>query len=140
MDPEKFGSGGENNNDIGLNPMAGPAGAGLSTSTESLQHEPGSPSLHDITASTSHLPLAPKEDGEKRRSKGRFDKTFEEEKSGPKHALVYVNNSLSRCVSVLIGCRCSDLSQIELRAEDLYDKDKVDIEQVEMEDVWQLLK
>jgi H+-transporting ATPase len=32
------------------------------------------------------------------------------------------------------------MSLIELKAEDLYDKEKVDLEQVEMEDVWQLLQ
>lgn len=52
--------------------------------------------------------------------RGRFDKTFEEEK-GPKHALV-------------------DMSQIELKAEDLYNREKLDIEQVEMTDVWQVLQ
>lgn len=51
---------------------------------------------------------------------GRFDKTFEE-KEKPKHALV-------------------DMSTIELKAEDLYDKDKVDLENVELDDVWTLLQ
>lgn len=51
---------------------------------------------------------------------GRFDKTFEEHEA-PKHALV-------------------DMSTIELTAEDLYDKDKVDLEQVELDDVWTLLQ
>lgn len=51
---------------------------------------------------------------------GRFDKTFEEE-GKPVHASV-------------------PMDQIELKAEDLYDKDKVDLEQVEMGDVWQLLQ
>lgn len=51
---------------------------------------------------------------------GRFDKTFEE-KEKPKHALV-------------------DMSTIELKAEDLYDKDKVDLEQVELDDIWILLQ
>ncbi|GAA5957364.1 hypothetical protein JCM8115_006969 [Rhodotorula mucilaginosa] len=51
---------------------------------------------------------------------GRFDKTFEEERE-TKHALV-------------------DMSTIQLKAEDLYDKDKVDLEQVELEDVWTLLQ
>jgi len=32
------------------------------------------------------------------------------------------------------------MSTIELKAEDLYDKDKVDLEQVELEDVWTLLQ
>lgn len=50
----------------------------------------------------------------------RFDKTFEE-KEAPKHALV-------------------DMSTIELTAEDLYDKEKVDIENVELDDVWALLQ
>jgi H+-transporting ATPase len=106
------------------------AEAGLST--DSLQ----SPTVTDI-ASTSHLPLAAKP----AQHSNRFDKTFEEKKSAPKHALVSVHLFLfaphaSRPDSYV----ASDLSQIELRAEDLYDKDKVDIEQVEMEDVWQLLK
>ncbi|KAJ8291311.1 ATPase 4, plasma membrane-type [Rhodotorula toruloides] len=60
-------------------------------------------------------PAAPTE-----KKAGRFDKTFEEERE-VKHALV-------------------DMSTIELKAEDLYDKDKVDLEQVEMEDVWTLLQ
>ncbi|KAI7946716.1 hypothetical protein MJO29_011243 [Puccinia striiformis f. sp. tritici] len=51
---------------------------------------------------------------------GRFDKTFESEEK-PVHALV-------------------DMSQIQLKAEDLYDKDKVDLEQVELDDVWALLQ
>jgi H+-transporting ATPase len=49
-----------------------------------------------------------------------WDKSFEE-KEKPKHALV-------------------DMSTIELKAEDLYDKDKVDLEQVELDDVWTLLQ
>ncbi|GAA6055647.1 hypothetical protein JCM3770_003393 [Rhodotorula araucariae] len=64
---------------------------------------------------------APPADGPVAEKKaGRFDKTFEEERE-TKHALV-------------------DMSTIELKAEDLYDKDKVDLEQVEMEDVWTLLQ
>ncbi|KAG0145691.1 hypothetical protein CROQUDRAFT_45420 [Cronartium quercuum f. sp. fusiforme G11] len=51
---------------------------------------------------------------------GRFDKTFESEEKAV-HALV-------------------DMSQIQLKAEDLYDKDKVDLEQVELDDVWTLLQ
>jgi len=51
---------------------------------------------------------------------GRFDKTFEEERE-TKHALV-------------------PMDQIELKAEDLYNKDKVDLEQVEMDDIWTLLQ
>jgi len=51
---------------------------------------------------------------------GRFDKTFEAENKAT-HALV-------------------DMSEIQLKAEDLYDKDKVDLEQVELEDVWTLLQ
>ncbi|KAM0754842.1 plasma membrane ATPase [Meredithblackwellia eburnea MCA 4105] len=49
-----------------------------------------------------------------------YDVTFEEERT-TKHALV-------------------DMSTIQLKAEDLYDKDKVDIEQVELDDVWTLLQ
>ncbi|KAN0065075.1 hypothetical protein ACQY0O_001570 [Thecaphora frezii] len=45
----------------------------------------------------------------------------EHESAGPKHALV-------------------DMSTIELKAEDLYDKTKVDIETLELEDVWTLLQ
>ncbi|UZJ56972.1 hypothetical protein CBS101457_006292 [Exobasidium rhododendri] len=41
--------------------------------------------------------------------------------NGPKHALV-------------------DMSTIELKAEDLYDKEKVDLESIEMQDVYQLLQ
>lgn len=33
-----------------------------------------------------------------------------------------------------------DMSTIELKAEDLYDKEKVDLESIEMEDVYQLLQ
>ncbi|KAH9806696.1 hypothetical protein DFH28DRAFT_1168688 [Melampsora americana] len=51
---------------------------------------------------------------------GRFDKTFENEEKAV-HALV-------------------DMSLIQLKAEDLYDKDKVDLEQVELDDVWTLLQ
>lgn len=51
---------------------------------------------------------------------GRFDKTFEHEEKAV-HALV-------------------DMSLIQLKAEDLYDKDKVDLEQVELDDVWTLLQ
>ncbi|CEQ40797.1 SPOSA6832_02445 [Sporobolomyces salmonicolor] len=54
------------------------------------------------------------------KKEGRFDKTFEEERE-TKHALV-------------------DMSTIELKAEDLYDKDKVDLERVELDDVWTLLQ
>ncbi|WAQ86149.1 hypothetical protein PtA15_6A779 [Puccinia triticina] len=48
-----------------------------------------------------------------------FDKTFEEEKAA------------TRCLV--------DMKTIQLNAEDLYDREKVDLEQVELEDVWQLL-
>lgn len=33
-----------------------------------------------------------------------------------------------------------DMSTIELTADDLYDKDKVDLEQVSLDDVWTLLQ
>ncbi|OAV99423.1 H+-transporting ATPase [Puccinia triticina 1-1 BBBD Race 1] len=49
-----------------------------------------------------------------------FDKTFEEEKAA------------TRCLV--------DMKTIQLNAEDLYDREKVDLEQVELEDVWQLLQ
>ncbi|WAQ87785.1 hypothetical protein PtA15_8A691 [Puccinia triticina] len=49
-----------------------------------------------------------------------FDKTFEEEKAATK------------CLV--------DMKTIQLNAEDLYDREKVDLEQVELEDVWQLLQ
>ncbi|KAM0787145.1 hypothetical protein ACM66B_006396 [Microbotryomycetes sp. NB124-2] len=52
--------------------------------------------------------------------KRNFDKTFEEEHE-KKHALV-------------------DMSTIQLTAEDLYDKEKVDLEQVVLDDVWTLLQ
>lgn len=32
------------------------------------------------------------------------------------------------------------MSEIELKAEDLYDQEKVDLEKLEMEEVWQLLQ
>ncbi|KAI9607625.1 hypothetical protein KEM48_003534 [Puccinia striiformis f. sp. tritici PST-130] len=49
-----------------------------------------------------------------------FDKTFEEEKAA------------TRCLV--------DMKTIQLNAEDLYDREKVDLEQVELEDVWTLLQ
>ncbi|KAH9454182.1 hypothetical protein MJO29_007141 [Puccinia striiformis f. sp. tritici] len=49
-----------------------------------------------------------------------FDKTFEEEKAA------------TRCLV--------DMKTIQLTAEDLYDREKVDLEQVELEDVWVLLQ
>ncbi|KAA1111420.1 plasma membrane H+-ATPase [Puccinia graminis f. sp. tritici] len=49
-----------------------------------------------------------------------FDKTFEEEKGATK------------CLV--------DMKTIQLNAEDLYDREKVDLEQVELEDVWVLLQ
>ncbi|KAH9448632.1 hypothetical protein Pst134EA_027933 [Puccinia striiformis f. sp. tritici] len=49
-----------------------------------------------------------------------FDKTFEEEKAA------------TRCLV--------DMKTIQLNAEDLYDREKVDLEQVELEDVWVLLQ
>ena len=49
-----------------------------------------------------------------------FDKTFEEEKAATK------------CLV--------DMKTIQLTAEDLYDREKVDLEQVELEDVWVLLQ
>ncbi|KAH9463002.1 hypothetical protein MJO28_008869 [Puccinia striiformis f. sp. tritici] len=49
-----------------------------------------------------------------------FDKTFEEEKAATK------------CLV--------DMKTIQLNAEDLYDREKVDLEQVELEDVWVLLQ
>jgi hypothetical protein len=52
--------------------------------------------------------------------KKNFDKTFEDEHKAT-NALV-------------------DIGTIQLTAEDLYDKDKVDLEQVHLEDVWKLLQ
>nr|CAA05841.1 plasma membrane (H+) ATPase [Uromyces viciae-fabae] len=52
--------------------------------------------------------------------KKNFDKTFEDEIKG---------------TSALV-----DIGTIQLTAEDLYDKDKVDLEQVHLEDVWKLLQ
>ncbi|KAI9606207.1 hypothetical protein H4Q26_004582 [Puccinia striiformis f. sp. tritici PST-130] len=49
-----------------------------------------------------------------------FDRTFEEEASA------------TRCLV--------DIQTIQLNAEDLYDREKVDLEQVELEDVWVLLQ
>ncbi|KAH9824910.1 hypothetical protein DFH28DRAFT_10109 [Melampsora americana] len=49
-----------------------------------------------------------------------FDKTFEEE------------TSATRCLV--------DMKTIQLCAEDLYDREKVDLEQVQLEDVWTLLQ
>ncbi|KAI8442720.1 plasma membrane ATPase 1 [Phakopsora pachyrhizi] len=49
-----------------------------------------------------------------------FDKTFEEEKGATK------------CLV--------DINTIQLNAEDLYDREKVDLEQVQLEDVWTLLQ
>lgn len=73
----------------------------------------GAPEIADVKTTDTTAPVAEKK-------AGRFDKTFEE-KEAPKHALV-------------------DMSTIELKAEDLYDKDKVDLEQVELDDVWTLLQ
>ena len=54
--------------------------------------------------------------------KGRFDRDeHEEDADRQHHALV-------------------DMSLIELKAEDLYDKEKVDLEQIDLPDVWQLLQ
>ena len=50
-----------------------------------------------------------------------LEKDTEHGNKGPKHALV-------------------DMSTIELKAEDLYDKEKVDLESIELEDVYQLLQ
>lgn len=72
----------------------------------------GDKKLTDNTAVDAPAPVV--------KEKGRFDKEFEE-KEAPKHALV-------------------DMSTIELKAEDLYDKDKVDLELVELDDVWTLLQ
>ncbi|CAH7677163.1 plasma-membrane proton-efflux P-type ATPase [Phakopsora pachyrhizi] len=49
-----------------------------------------------------------------------FDKTFEEEKAA------------TRCLV--------DINTIQLNADDLYDREKVDLEQVQLEDVWTLLQ
>ncbi|POW02415.1 hypothetical protein PSTT_11775 [Puccinia striiformis] len=54
------------------------------------------------------------------RSKKNFDKTFEDE---------------NKATNALV-----DIGTIQLTAEDLYDKDKVDLEQVHLEDVWKLLQ
>ena len=54
--------------------------------------------------------------------KGRFDRDeHPEDEDRQRHALV-------------------DMSLIELKAEDLYDKEKVDLEQIDLPDVWQLLQ
>ncbi|OAV98442.1 H+-transporting ATPase [Puccinia triticina 1-1 BBBD Race 1] len=52
--------------------------------------------------------------------KKNFDKTFEDE---------------TKATNALV-----DIGTIQLTAEDLYDKDKVDLEQVHLEDVWKLLQ
>lgn len=52
--------------------------------------------------------------------KKNFDKTFEDE---------------NKATNALV-----DIGTIQLTAEDLYDKDKVDLEQVHLEDVWKLLQ
>ncbi|KAH8918106.1 plasma-membrane proton-e [Atractiella rhizophila] len=83
------------------------------TEIENAKHTQGPSEVEKETIQDEKKPAEEK--------KGRFDKTFEDEEKGPKHALV-------------------DMSQIELKAEDLYDKEKVDLEQVEMDDVWQLLQ
>jgi H+-transporting ATPase len=79
------------------------------------QLEPEKQSTQDPTSIT---PSPKSPDASKK--PGRFDKTFESEEK-PVHALV-------------------DMSTIQLKAEDLYDKDKVDLEQVELDDVWALLQ
>lgn len=64
--------------------------------------------------------VPPQPNGQQPKAPGRFDKTFETDEKAV-HALV-------------------DMSLIQLKAEDLYDKDKVDLEQVELDDVWTLLQ
>ena len=71
------------------------------------------------------LAQAANSDPEKTRApavKGRFDRDEHgEDDDRQHHALV-------------------DMSLIELKAEDLYDKEKVDLEQIDLPDVWQLLQ
>ncbi|KAI9614663.1 hypothetical protein H4Q26_009050 [Puccinia striiformis f. sp. tritici PST-130] len=63
--------------------------------------------------------MSPK-DGSDPVQKKNFDKTFEDE---------------NKATNALV-----DIGTIQLTAEDLYDKDKVDLEQVHLEDVWKLLQ
>lgn len=83
------------------------------------QSSPPNLSTDNSSPATNGATPAVEQDAEKKNA-NRFDKTFEE-KEGPKHALV-------------------DMSTIELTAEDLYDKDKVDLEQVGLDDIWTLLQ
>lgn len=78
------------------------------------------PDAHDAPEKESQELVAPPPTAQEAKKPGRFDKTFEHEEKAV-HALV-------------------DMSQIQLKAEDLYDKDKVDLEQVELDDVWTLLQ
>ncbi|GAB00025.1 uncharacterized protein L969DRAFT_96638 [Mixia osmundae IAM 14324] len=79
---------------------------------------PAVPSEKAPIAAESEKPAVAAAPAEKK--KGRYDKS-EEKEVKQEHALV-------------------DMSTIELKAEDLYDKDKVDLEQIVLEDVWALLQ
>ncbi|KAH8918110.1 plasma-membrane proton-e [Atractiella rhizophila] len=83
------------------------------TEIENAKHTQGPSEVEKETIEDEKKPAEEK--------KRRFDKTFESKEKGPKHTLI-------------------DISRIELKAEDLYDKEKVDLEQVGMDDVWQLLQ
>ncbi|KAH8924550.1 hypothetical protein BT69DRAFT_1332877 [Atractiella rhizophila] len=83
------------------------------TEIENAKHTQGPSEVEKETIEDEKKPAEEK--------KRRFDKTFESKEKGPKHTLI-------------------DISRIEPKAEDLYDKEKVDLEQVGMDDVWQLLQ
>ncbi|KAM0749736.1 plasma membrane ATPase [Meredithblackwellia eburnea MCA 4105] len=72
-----------------------------------------------VVPSPEDAPIPASEKVEEKKTRN-FDKDFEQ-KEDAKHALV-------------------DMSTIQLKAEDLYDKDKVDLELVELDDVWTLLQ
>jgi len=63
------------------------------------------------------------------------DKAVTEKKAGRFDAADNAHGDNNEAKHALV-----DMSTIQLRAEDLYDKDKVDLEQVVLEDVWTLLQ
>lgn len=96
--------------------MSDPVVDNTATNTETVSNESSPEKVTDNTAIPQEE-VTPVVEEKKARD---YDRGFET-KLDTSHALV-------------------DMSTIELRAEDLYDKDKVDIEQLNLEDVWTLLQ
>ena len=71
--------------------------------------------------------------------KKREYKEMEEKHAGDQHAKVDMNTVSIRAF-IACNSRSSDQIQIQFTATDLYDKEKVDIEHVVMEEVLQLLQ